>query len=198
MRLSLVIPPAQEPLTIIDVRRHLRIDDDQDDQLTYVAGLIQSARQHFDGMAGILGRALITQRWRLDLDDFLDVLRMPLPPLQSVEKIEYLDIEGTLKTVDPAVYEVVTAGTSHGYVLRRPKQQWPADVDTEIAYPVRITFVAGYGPAGTDVPAPIRHAMLLLVANWYENREATVMGSASTPLPFGVSDMINPYRVHAL
>ena len=41
-----------------------------------------------------------------------------------------------------------------------------------------IAFIAGYGDAPPDVPAPIRHALKLLVAHWFEHREPVALGVA--------------------
>ena len=41
---------------------------------------------------------------------------------------------------------------------------------------------------------PIRHALLMLVAHWYEHREPVEIGAASAPVPPMVSDLLQPYR----
>lgn len=40
------------------------------------------------------------------------------------------------------------------------------------------------------VPDEIRHAMLLLVAHWYENREAVLVGTISTEIQFAVDSLL--------
>ncbi len=57
-----------------------------------------------------------------------------------------------------------------------------------------IAFTAGYGPAASDVPAPVRQALLLLVAHWYEHREPIEIGSSATAIPQTVSDLLMPHR----
>jgi uncharacterized phage protein (predicted DNA packaging) len=47
--------------------------------------------------------------------------------------------------------------------------------------------------AVTPLPPALHHAILLLVALYYDNREAITDG-AERPLPFGVSRLIAPYR----
>lgn len=70
-------------------------------------------------------------------------------------------------------------------------QAWPSTRDDFNT--VKITYVAGYGEAGS-IPQPIRGAVSLLAAHLFENREASVMGSLSE-LPLGVEAMISPYRI---
>ena len=45
---------------------------------------------------------------------------------------------------------------------------------------------------GGCLPAPIFHAILLAVGNWYQNRE--VVGSKTAPLPFNYQYLCNLYR----
>lgn len=47
---------------------------------------------------------------------------------------------------------------------------WPT-IREQIAA-IQVNYIAGYGDLRTDVPAGIRQAMKMLVAHWYEHREA--------------------------
>jgi len=58
---------------------------------------------------------------------------------------------------------------------------------------VRVRFVAGYA-APYVIPEPIRHAILLLVDAWFENRSDAVVGALVDHLPQGVLDLIAPHR----
>jgi uncharacterized phage protein (predicted DNA packaging) len=48
------------------------------------------------------------------------------------------------------------------------------------------------------VPATVKEAVRLLVAHWYEQREAAVVGLtggvSSTEIPFGVAELLRPHR----
>ena len=55
-------------------------------------------------------------------------------------------------------------------------------------------LTAGYGDEASDVPAPIRHAIKLLVAHWFEQREPVVLGSAPQEVPGTVAGLLLPYR----
>jgi hypothetical protein len=57
---------------------------------------------------------------------------------------------------------------------------------------IEIDVVAGYGDAA-DVPEPLRQAIRLLVAHWFEDR--MLVGAAEAPLPKTVDALIAPYRV---
>jgi hypothetical protein len=44
------------------------------------------------------------------------------------------------------------------------------------------------------LPAPITEAILQLAALWYEQREAASFGGNGAAIPFGVHDLLAPYR----
>ena len=56
--------------------------------------------------------------------------------------------------------------------------------------PAAITITAGYRTPA-DVPAAIRQAMLLLVAHWFDHRNAAPDRSA---LPMAVDALLAPFR----
>lgn len=47
-------------------------------------------------------------------------------------------------------------------------------------------------PSGA--PADLELAILQLAADWYENREATLVGITGRPIPFGVQEIVTEYR----
>jgi hypothetical protein len=47
-------------------------------------------------------------------------------------------------------------------------------------------------PDGT--PEPLKEATRQLVAAWYEQREAVIIGVSADEAPFGVVELIQPYR----
>ena len=62
---ELIDPPATEPVTVAEAKAHARIDIDDDDAM--VAALITAARQWVEDTTG---RCLITQQWKLTLDNW--------------------------------------------------------------------------------------------------------------------------------
>jgi uncharacterized phage protein (predicted DNA packaging) len=46
----------------------------------------------------------------------------------------------------------------------------------------------------TDIPAPVNEAVRQLAAHLYENREASLVGVTAQSLPFGMMDLLDPYR----
>jgi uncharacterized phiE125 gp8 family phage protein len=60
--------------------------------------------------------------------------------------------------------------------------------------------VAGFGNTADDVPAKYRQAILLLVAQWYENREEALVDYRVTvsELPWTVKMLIGLNRVDSV
>lgn len=190
-RPTLVTGPETAPVTLAEARAHCRVDSDVDDPL--LSALILAAVSHLDGWSGVLGRCLISQTWRQTFDAF-GVLGLPFPT-ETVTAISYVDPAGSVQMLAPTAY-VLRHVPGGSCVEPAPGSAWPlADSGAE---GVAVTFVAGYGPAASDVPAAIRQAILLLVGHWYENREGAVLGTVATELPLAVSALIGSYRVVGL
>ena len=183
---QVVTPPANEPVTLAEVKAHLRItDSDSDDYITNF--LIPAAREHTETYTQ---RALINRT----LDVFYDRFRrmeLPFPPLVSVESVKYVDATAVEQTLLTSVYDVDTVAEP-GAVCLASGQSWP--IINYQPNPITIRITAGYGANASDVPTIIRSAILLLIGHLYENRES------STPLqihslPMGYESVLNPYRI---
>lgn len=182
--LSLVTPPVGEPITLSGAKAHLRIDGTDDDDL--VTSLITAACRAFDGRDAWFGRALITQTWDLFLDDLpygsgslessyaQPEICVPLPPLQSVTSITYVDLTGSPQVLDPSEY-TVDAKSEPGRIFPAYGKSWPVARCAPNAVTVR--FVAGYG-AASAVPEDIKLWLKQAVAYFFENRGATSLPQA--------------------
>ena len=187
--LTLITAPSVEPVTLAEAKAHLRRDDTADD--TLITSLITAARQNIDGKDGWLGRALCTQTWELRLDRFHDEMVVPLPPLQSVTSVKYIDDDGVEQTLASTVYQVVTGEPAR--LVLAYDQTWPSTREEMDA--VRIRFVAGYGLAAS-VPAAIKAALLLQIGTLYRDRESVNIGNIVNEMPT-CSALLTPYRVWA-
>ena len=118
--LTQLSPPAAEPLTLAEAKLHLRVDFSDDDAL--ITALIVTARQQAEHRTG---RALVSQQWRLGLDQFPDdSLELPKPKLVSVQSVTYLDSNGTRQTLAGGDYEVITDGLV-GRLVPAFGKSWP-------------------------------------------------------------------------
>lgn len=192
------VAPAADFLEDEWVWDHLRVsrsgsppEPEDKDQIAIYRDGVQS---HFDGQDGILGRAIITQTWEMKLRRFpigKAAITIPLPPLQSVSSITYVDSDGDEVTLDTNLYQVVNRGKHKSRIAPAWGQTWPSTRDQEDA--VTVTFVAGYGDAAADVPTNLINAGLLLVADLYGHREAQSIGSVIYENK-AVDRLISPFR----
>lgn len=191
MWLKLVTPATDLPVTLAEAKANLLYA--ATDQDLFIQSLIMAATAHIEGRSGVLGRSLVTQTWETRLDRFPGRyggrIELPMPPLQSVDWINYVDEAGIVQTVQPADYQV-DAQHLIGRVRPAYGQSWPVARCEEGA--VRIQFKAGYGSPAA-VPEPLKQAIKLLVGHWWLNREA--VGQAGGPHAFAVEALIMPFRV---
>lgn len=179
-------------MTLAEAKAHLRIDYDDDD-LT-VQAMIAAAVGHFDGWTGILRRCLGDQTWRIDFDCFERCMRLPLFPLIEVTATVYRDENGNEHAVDASDY--VPRVDQRGAYVRFQSSFVTPSVSPEGAA-ISITARFGYSADPDEsepFPTPLKAAILLLAAHWYEHREAVVLDGSPAPLPMGVDALIAPYR----
>ena len=187
------VAPAVTTVSVAEARDHCRVDTYDEDVL--ISGLIDAAVSHLYGYSGVLGRCLVTQTWRQDYSRFTDPLRLPIGNLLSMSSVSYYDSSDASQTASATLYAALEDQTGP-YVALKYNQQWPQTYTREDA--VRVTWTAGYGPAATDVPAAIRHAMLLMIGHWFENREASVVGVSVADLPMAVNSLLAPYSLRRM
>lgn len=180
--------PSVTPVSVSEAKLHLRVDNTVED--TLIEGLIGAAVAHLDGL-GVLGRAIITQSWATWVGNAPGCVRLPVGPFQSLTSVEYYDTDNAFQTATLSDYETRLDGD---FVIVQPKSgfSWPGAYSRQDA--IKITYVAGYGDAGTDVPQSIRQAILLLVGHWYENRMA-VSEAKMSEVPLAVDALIGIERV---
>jgi uncharacterized phiE125 gp8 family phage protein len=188
MSLLLTSGPTVEPVSLAEARAHLRIDTTDED--AYIASLVTTSRMHIETALDI---ALLHQQWSLFLDTWPAArpLLLPLRPVVSVDAVRTFSPAGEPTTYEPGGFEL-DAVSSPSRLYRRPQTRFTGPFRTANA--IEIAFTAGFGPAPADVPAPLRQALLLLIAHWYEHREIVSDTSATTRVPDTVSALLAPYR----
>jgi uncharacterized phiE125 gp8 family phage protein len=136
---------------------------------TWLNDAIATAREHIED---ITRRALLTQAWYYYLDSFpdKDFIRLPFGNLQSVTSVKYKDSDGTEHAMTVTDYIVETNGEGCGRIVLPYGISWPS-VSLYPSNPITIEFVCGW-TAAASIPKKIRHALLMICADLYENREA--------------------------
>lgn len=184
MILQHVSGPALEPLRLDDIKLFLRLDQDDDDGL--LASLIKAAREVLEEQTA---QAFIQQSWRLYLDAWPKDGTIPVArtPLRAVTAIRTYDQDGNETLLSPTSY-LVDGLSRPARIRMREKPQAGRALNG-----IEIDFTVGYGSDETAVPEPLRQAMRLLVAHWYEHRISSEK-AALTPIPVHIRSLVAPYR----
>ena len=165
------VPPAAEPVSLEEAQAqcHVYSDDDDDSLAQYIAASREMTERN-------TRRQLITATWLMTARRWplVDYIEFPRPPLQGVTTVEYLDLAGETQTFSDDDYVTVTAAPV-GRIALKSGRSWPAALDQEGA--IAITYVAGYGDSGEEVPPILKQAILMRVAHWYLNRESSVQAT---------------------
>ena len=195
----IVVPPAADPVSLEEASQFLRLAEDSD--APTVERLIRSASHHVEE---ITRRCFVSRtiEARFDAWPCQDLRRPDIPPdlilpsaspLASVERVTYVDTDGAVQTLATDVYRV-EAHREPGRLRLAFNRDWPnVRADREV---ITVRYDAGYG-TDADVPDTAKTAILMLVAHWFENREAVDVATGGTvsEIPFGFESIIGNLTV---
>lgn len=155
--------PANSVLALQDVKDFLRIDFNDDDAIvTRISeAVVQLCEAHT--RKTLLKTSFVTYR-----DEFEDALSLRKSPYNADDDVvvEYL-VSGVWTPLTINTDFIVINSMRYAYLYTQTS--WPTEVDNR-PQAIRITFSAGYGDLGVDVPSGLRQAMLEHCAFLYENR----------------------------
>ena len=170
---KLSVAPAEEPVTVQQVKTQLRYDgSDWDNTIQDV--WIPAARRIVEEYTN---SALVTQTWKLYLNDWPKggLIYLPKGPVQSVTSITYIDDSGITQTVPADDYNL---GLNGQIGIIKHEEYWPL-ADTDYPEAIVVTYVTGYG-ASSAVPETLKQAIVVLCGDMYQAPQSFVKGSIST------------------
>ncbi len=136
---QLTAPPV-EPVSLEEVKLHCRIDVDDDD--TLINMLITTAREYCET---VTGRVFVEREMMLNLDRWprSRAIRLPRPPVISVDSVKYInDAKTTVTLVEDVYYHVDTVGEPAAIILPN-SVTWPS-ATLYALNPIQISYTAGY------------------------------------------------------
>ncbi|MDE1159316.1 MAG: head-tail connector protein [Neorhizobium sp.] len=189
MTYALITPPQGEPLTLADVRAHLKLDTTDEDDL--LSDLVRAARQHLERDTGL---CLIAQTLRLYLDRWPKdgIVRIVKSPVQAILSVAVYDLDGDPQTLALAGHLLDGAGRPARLWLKNPPSPGQA------LNGIEIDFSAGYGEAGTDVPGTLKRAMLIHIGHMYAFRGVISPDQQPAGIPDGYERLVAPFRMRRL
>lgn len=131
-----LIQPAGECIHVDEARMDRRIDDHADD--AKLKSLIVGARQAAESKTR---QQLLHARWKLVLNEFPRVIRLPHSPLVKIVSIDYMDMSGAWQTMPESDYAVNPAMTP-AIITQAFGRIWPIPLPQVGS--VTVTYDAGY------------------------------------------------------
>ena len=153
MALQLLTPPTAEPLHLDEALLHIKQDAGIDD--AHITGTIIAARKAAETKTW---RQMIAARYRQSMDSFpgigvtgvqwgqtfqrpMNAIELDRLPVQAVESIQYIAMDGTTQTVDPTIY-TVDYSTEPCRIAPKFGQIWPIPMPQIGA--AWVQFIAGF------------------------------------------------------
>lgn len=195
MKIELLSQSTGYPITLFDVKDHLRIPRGQTNEDEYLTSLLLTATRRAEQ---ITGRKLRLQTYKLYLDKWPDTdsIELPFYPVHNVPSsgIVYKNSDGDSTTFSSTGWLADTV-SEPGRVCLEYDSQWPA-VTLHNVNPISVEFRTG-STSSTGVEDTIKHAIKLMVGGWYENREDQLIvpaGQSIQELPKGVMSLLASER----
>lgn len=171
-----------DPALLAAVKRQLSLISTIDD--TLLGDLIDAAVDHVERETGlVLTRRTVTET--VVPPRSCDLRAWPIATITSVT---YRDRDDVAQTVDPTAYRVIGSGRPGALRLT------PAAFRAVRCSALTVVMTAGYALV-TDWPATIRQAVMVLVAEFYANREA---GAISDAAQRSLGWLLRPHKIRTL
>lgn len=181
MKLEITTQPTGTTLLPLSTAKEFLRVDHSDEDITITA-LINAAVQHCQDYTN---RHFVDSAFTLSLDDFYNC-EFSTGPVNTITGVTYKDVANATQTLAAAKYWYDTKREPGRIHFDSPPDTYDDDFNT-----VTISGTLGAVPA-----EPILHAVKLLVAHYYENRRAVIIGMHNPiELPLGVAALLNPYRI---
>ena len=179
----LLAGPAEEPVSLVEAKAFLKVDDAAEDGL--IGTLIAAARLHVES---VTGRAMVFQSWRLVLDAWPGgrTVTLPVGPVDALTAVTVFD-------EDDEAHELGLAQFS----VQAGRLMLPRDISGPALRPrlgLEIDYMAGFGTEPEEVPSDIRQALLLLVGYWFEHRDAVIVAGSGAVVPTGFDRLVGGYK----
>jgi len=169
------------PVTLTEAKAFYRvIGTDQDVEITRTLSLATEKAEQ------ITNRQIVRATMEAFCDTFKSSFAIPKPPLVSVTKVEYIDVNDAIQPwTDYYIDDVIEPAVIYFNTV-------PADVRTEGANNVIITYECGYA----EVPESIKYFVLNYGLTRFENREGEVIGTiVNDDIAENVKHLLDDYRI---
>ena len=185
MTTALLTPPGSEPLSLTEIKAHLRIDHDHEDEL--LAGLLTAARQYVEHYCR---QKIMLQVWRQYESEFPcdGALTLQVAPVRALNDVIAFDTQGQPASVDPSSYQLMRE--SDPTIVQFEQSFDPLQASNGLELDISV----GMAEHAVDIDDAIKRAVLLLIGHWYEFRGVVTPQQQPVSIPPGVEALLSPYR----
>ena len=176
----------EKAVSVAEVKKQLEIAEADKAHDAYICDLIAVATQCVEGDARI---ALVNQTLVQYQDSFPtsdDYLALRRGPSRAISSIQYTDSSGSLAVMASSDY-LLDPEPGSGVVFLAYNASWPNHRGDRNG--ILITYTAG--DAAVAIPAIGKQAVLLQVANLFENREPILVGTSSSELAQSYQSLVD-------
>jgi uncharacterized phiE125 gp8 family phage protein len=185
MRARVTVAPAIQPVSLDEVKQHLRITATSED--AYLNSLIEISTdllQEFchrkfiqQTITGWLDAESLMNTWwegsivaAINAIASLRTIELPWTPAINVTSVSMFTLADEELIVDPDTYRVDAVDLAMPTrITLKESAVWPGGAYRN-QNSLKVVWLSGYGPAMTDVPPGLRMAIKQLIAYLYNNR----------------------------
>lgn len=201
---------ATDYIPLAEAKQHLRVNQSNDD--AYISGLIEMALQTCSqyvgysirkasvqyGFDSLVGQPAIMNPVNGTALPVGNLLRVPSRVL-SITSFQYVDENNAVQTFSDYIVSPEPFG-QYGRTLFI--ESTPTTLTDDVTkYLITVTegfeTASGEGINESDVfPAAIKYAALLLVGQYYDNRQSIVTGTIQSRLEYGFQYLLDAYKIN--
>jgi len=178
-------------LTTSEAKQHLRVANNADD--TYIDNLIFAATKMAESYCNI--QIMKTDCIQIS-DCWEDTFELYQSPVQnsgklSIESIKYYDGDNVRQIWHELNY-IVDKSYTPARISLAPNKNYPTIAKRLDS--IEIKYQSGYEIV-SEVPKLLKQAILILVGQWYENRQEAIVGRSVGTIPMTATYILDRYGI---
>ena len=187
-------PSTTKLVTTAEAKSHLRIPSGVTDDDTYIDNLIYAAQECIEEYCNIILFETTIIQYADKWEDTYNLYKSPVENSgqAGITSIQYIaDGDTSHTTWDSSKYvkDIYTCPIRIGLA---DDEDYPDLADVINA--IKITYTIGYGSSGS-VPNALKQACLILVGQWYENRQEAIVGRSVGIIPLTARYILDKYKI---
>lgn len=184
--LTLLSPPTDYPVTLEEVKTHLRLDPEETSEDAYLEILIGAA---VDYVQNYTNRQLMPATYKLTLNSVPQTIPLARQPFAAITDIQAKDALGVAVALVKDTDYTLSKANDVADLTGIESSLWFNNYKS-----IAITYTVGY-PDAESVPKAIKSALFLIIGHLYTNREEVIVGTINGVSKFASDALLNPYRI---